>query len=32
MNVELFFKTLMQIIENKEKVKISFKIERKEDE
>ena len=32
MNIELFFKTLMQIIERKENVKICFKIERKDDE
>ena len=30
MNIELFFCTLMKIIENKENVKIGFKIERRE--
>ena len=32
MNIELFFKTLMQIIEERENVNIRFKVERKEDE
>lgn len=32
MNVELFFKTLVRIIEAKENVKIDFKIERKGEE
>jgi hypothetical protein len=31
MNVELFFSTLMKIVEKKEGVKINYKIERKED-
>ena len=32
MNVELFFETLMRIIETRENVKIDFKIERKDDD
>ena len=32
MNVEIFLKTLMRIIETRENVKIDFKIERKDDE
>jgi hypothetical protein len=29
MNIELFFKTLMEFIEEKENVKITYKIERR---
>lgn len=32
MNIEIFFNTLMRIIESKENVKIDFKIKRKEGE
>lgn len=32
MDVELFFRTLMRIIETRENVKIDFKIERKDDD
>jgi hypothetical protein len=32
MNVELFFKTLVRIIEARENVKIDFKIKRKDEE
>lgn len=32
MNVEIFFQTLIRIIETRENVKIDFKIERKDDE
>ena len=32
LNIEIFFETLIRIIETREKVKIDFKIERKDDE
>ena len=32
MNVEIFFETLMKIIETRENVKIDYKIERKDDD
>ena len=32
MNAELFFETLIRIIETRENVKIDFKIERKDDD
>ena len=32
MNVEIFFETLMRIIETRENVKIDYKIERKDDD
>lgn len=31
-NIEIFFKTLVRIIETRENVKIDFKIERKDEE